>query len=104
MKKILKMGVVALVSASLVVSVGTLYQKRKDKNLRKLLALAKQHFMFDDLLTSWIVMDPILFHVHEGGLIRRDGTVITFEIDADTLRIVETHESEAELVASLEEK
>ena len=49
-------------------------------------------------------MDPILFHVHEGGLIRQDGTVITFEIDADTLRIVETHESEAELVASLEEK
>ena len=98
MKKILKMGVGALVSASLVVSVSTLYQKRKDKNLRKLLALAKQHFMFDDILTSWIVMEPILFDVHEGGIIRQDGTVITFEIDADSLRIVETHESEVTAV------
>ena len=42
MKKILKMGVGALVGASLVVSVSALYQKRKDKNLSKLLALAKQ--------------------------------------------------------------
>ena len=92
------MGVGALVSASLVVSVSTLYQKRKDKNLRKLLALAKQHFMFDDILTSWIVMEPILFHVHEGGIIRQDDTVITFEIDADSLRIVETHESEVTAV------
>lgn len=92
------MGVGALVSASLVVSVSTLYQKRKDKNLRKLLALAKQHFMFDDILTSWIVMEPILFHVHEGGIIRQDVTVITFEIDADSLRIVETHESEVTAV------
>ena len=92
------MGVGALVSASLVVSVSTLYQKRKDKNLRKLLALAKQHFMFDDILTSWIVMEPILFYVHEGGIIRQDGTVITFEIDADSLRIVETHESEVATV------
>ncbi|MGX6991516.1 hypothetical protein [Pseudolactococcus reticulitermitis] len=98
MKKILKMGMGALVGASLVVSVGTLYQKRKDKNLRKLLALAKQHFMFDDLLASWLVSEPILFHVHEGGIIRADGTVITFEIDADTLRIVETHESEVTAV------
>ncbi|WP_332406799.1 hypothetical protein [Pseudolactococcus laudensis] len=98
MKKILKMGVGALVSASLVVSVGTLYQKRKDKNLRKLLALVKQHFMFDDILTSWIVMEPILFHVHEGGIIRQDGTVITFEIDADSLRIVEIYESEVTAV------
>ena len=104
MKKILKMGVGALVSARLVVSVSALYQKRKDKNLRKLLALAKQQFLFDDLFTSWIVMDPILFHVHEGGLIRQDGTIITFEIAADTLRIVETHESEPELVTALEEK
>ena len=94
MKKILKMGVGALVGASLVVSASALYQKRKDKNLSKLLALAKQHFMFDDILTSWIVMAPILFHVHEGGIIRQDGTIVTFEIDADTLRIVETHESE----------
>lgn len=92
------MGVGALVSASLFVSVSTLYQKRKDKNLRKLLALAKQHFMFDDILTSWIVMEPILFHVHEGGIIRQDGTVITFEIVADSLRIVETHESEVTAV------
>lgn len=92
------MGVGALVSASLVVSVSTLYQNRKDKNLRKLLALAKQHFMFDDILTSWIVMEPILFHVHEGGIIRQDDTVITFEIDADSLRIVETHESEVTAV------
>ena len=92
------MGVGALFSASLVVSVSTLYQKRKDKNLRKLLALAKQHFMFDDILTSWIVMEPILFHVHEGGIIRQDGTGITFEIDADSLRIVETHESEVTAV------
>ncbi len=92
------MGVGALVSASLVVSVGTLYQKRKDKNLRKLLALVKQHFMFDDILTSWIVMEPILFHVHEGGIIRQDGTVITFEIDADSLRIVEIYESEVTAV------
>ena len=92
------MGVGALVSASLVVSVSALYQKRKDKNLRKLLALAKQHFMFDDILTSWLVTDPILFHVHEGGIIRQDGTVITFEIDADSLRIVETHESEVTAV------
>ena len=92
------MGVGALVSASLVVSVSTLYQKRKDKNLRKLLALAKQHFMFDDILTSWLVTDPILFHVHEGGIIRQDGTGITFEIDADSLRIVETHESEVTAV------
>ena len=99
MKKILKMGVGALVGASLVVSVSALYQKRKDKNLSKLLALAKQHFMFDDILTSWIVMEPILFHVHEGGIIRQDGTVITFEIDADTLRIVETHDSEEAIVA-----
>ena len=98
------MGVGALVSASLVVSVSTLYQKRKDKNLRKLLALAKQHFMFDDILTSWLVTDPILFHVHEGGIIRQDGTVITFEIDADTLRIVETHESEKAASARGEEK
>ncbi|QIW57583.1 hypothetical protein GU334_01040 [Lactococcus raffinolactis] len=98
MKKIFKMGVGALVSASLVVSVSTLYQNRKDKNLRKLLALAKQHFMFDDILTSWIVMEPILFHVHEGGIIRQDDTVITFEIDADSLRIVETHESEVTAV------
>ncbi|MDN6013231.1 MAG: hypothetical protein L0I12_05625 [Lactococcus sp.] len=90
MKKILKMGVGALVSASLVVSVSTLYQKRKDKNLRKLLALAKQHFMFDDILTSWIMTDPILFQIHEGGIIRSDGTVVTFEIDGDSLRIVET--------------
>ena len=92
------MGVGALFSASLVVSVSTLYQKRKDKNLRKLLVLAKQHFMFDDILTSWIVMEPILFHVHEGGIIRQDGTGITFEIDADSLRIVETHESEVTAV------
>ncbi|MFZ2846452.1 MAG: hypothetical protein WAZ47_07175 [Lactococcus chungangensis] len=104
MKKILKMGVGALVGASLVVSASTLYQKRKDNNLSKLLALAKQHFMFDDILTSWIVMAPILFHVHEGGIIRQDGTIVTFEIDADTLRIVETHESEKAVSARGEEK
>ena len=98
------MGVGALVGASLVVSASTLYQKRKDKNLSKLLALAKQHFMFDDILTSWIVMAPILFHVHEGGIIRQDGTIVTFEIDADTLRIVETHESEKAASARGEEK
>ncbi len=98
------MGVGALVGASLVVSASTLYQKRKDKNLSKLLALAKQHFMFDDILTSWIVMAPILFHVHEGGIIRQDGTIVTFEIDADTLRIVETHESEKAVSARGEEK
>jgi hypothetical protein len=68
------------------------------------LALAKQHFMFDDILTSWIVMAPILFHVHEGGIIRQDGTIVTFEIDADTLRIVETHESEKAASARGEEK
>lgn len=98
------MGVGALVGASLVVSASELYQKRKDKNLSKLLALAKQHFMFDDILTSWIVMAPILFHVHEGGIIRQDGTIVTFEIDADTLRIVETHESEKAVSARGEEK
>lgn len=98
------MGVGALVGASLVVSASELYQKRKDKNLSKLLALAKQHFMFDDILTSWIVMAPILFHVHEGGIIRQDGTIVTFEIDADTLRIVETHESEKAASARGEEK
>ena len=98
------MGVGALVGASLVVSASALCQKRKDKNLSKLLALAKQHFMFDDILTSWIVMAPILFHVHEGGIIRQDGTIVTFEIDADTLRIVETHESEKAVSARGEEK
>ena len=98
------MGVGALVGASLVVSASAIYQKRKDKNLSKLLALAKQHFMFDDILTSWIVMAPILFHVHEGGIIRQDGTIVTFEIDADTLRIVETHESEKAVSARGEEK
>ena len=98
------MGVGALVGASLVVSASALYQKRKDKNLSKLLALAKQHFMFDDILTSWIVMAPILFHVHEGCIIRQDGTIVTFEIDADTLRIVETHESEKAVSARGEEK
>ena len=98
------MGVGALVGASLVVSASALYQKRKDKNLSKLLALAKQHFMFDDILTSWIVMAPILFHVHEGGIIRQNGTIVTFEIDADTLRIVETHESEKAVSARGEEK
>ena len=98
------MGVGALVGASLVVSASAIYQKRKDKNLSKLLALAKQHFMFDDILTSWIVMAPILFHVHEGGIIRQDGTIVTFEIDADTLRIVETHESEKAASARGEEK
>ena len=98
------MGVGALVGASLVVSASALYQKRKDKNLSKLLALAKQHFMFDDILTSWIVMAPILFHVHEGGIIRQDGTIVTFEIDADTLRIVETHGSEKAASARGEEK
>ena len=98
------MGVGALVGASLVVSASALYQKRKDKNLSKLLALAKQHFMFDDILTSWIVMAPVLFHVHEGGIIRQDGTIVTFEIDADTLRIVETHESEKAVSARGEEK
>ena len=98
------MGVGALVGASLVVSASALYQKRKDKNLSKLLALAKQYFMFDDILTSWIVMAPILFHVHEGGIIRQDGTIVTFEIDADTLRIVETHESEKAVSARGEEK
>ena len=98
------MGVGALVGASLVVSASALYQKRKDKNLSKLLALAKQHFMFDYILTSWIVMAPILFHVHEGGIIRQDGTIVTFEIDADTLRIVETHESEKAVSARGEEK
>ena len=98
------MGVGALVGASLVVSASALYQKRKDKNLSKLLALAKQHFMFDDILTSWIVMAQILFHVHEGGIIRQDGTIVTFEIDADTLRIVETHESEKAASARGEEK
>ena len=98
------MGVGALVGATLVVSASALYQKRKDKNLSKLLALAKQHFMFDDILTSWIVMAPILFHVHEGGIIRQDGTIVTFEIDADTLRIVETHESEKAVSARGEEK
>lgn len=98
------MGVGALVGASLVVSASALYQKRKDKNLSKLLALAKQHFMFDDILTSWIVMAPILFHVHEGGIIRQDGTIVTFEIDADTLRIVETHDSEKAVSARGEEK
>lgn len=98
------MGVGALVGASLVVSASALYQKRKDKNLSKLLALAKQHFMFDDILTSWIVMAPILFHVHEGGIIRQDGTIVTFEIDADTFRIVETHDSEKAVSARGEEK
>ena len=98
------MGVGALVGASLVVSASALYQKRKDKNLSKLLALAKQHFMFDDILTSWIVMAPILFHVHEGGIIRQDGTIVTFEIDADTLRIVDTHDSEKAVSARGEEK
>ncbi|CEN29381.1 MAG: hypothetical protein L0F95_04425 [Lactococcus sp.] len=90
MKKILKIGVGALVGVSLAVGVTTLYQKRKDRNIRRLLTLAKQHFMFDDILTSWIMTDPILFQIHEGGIIRSDGTVVTFEIDGDSLRIVET--------------
>lgn len=94
MKKIFKIGLGALVGTSLAVTASTMYQKRQDQNLKKLLTLAKQHFMFDDILTSWLVSEPILFHVHEGGIIRADGSVITFEIDADSLRIVETHETE----------
>ena len=63
MKKIFKIGLGALVGTGLVVTVGTLYQKRQDQNLSRLLTLAKQHFMFDDILTSWLVSDPILFHI-----------------------------------------
>ncbi|CCK19942.1 hypothetical protein [Pseudolactococcus laudensis] len=96
MKKIFKIGLGALVGTGLVVTAGTLYQKRQDQNLSKLLTLAKQHFMFDDILTSWLVSEPILFHVHEGGIIHADGSVTTFEIDADSLRIVETHDDVTE--------
>jgi predicted small secreted protein len=93
MRKILKVSMGALVGMAVAVSVRTLYQKRKDQNQRKLLELAKHHFMFDDILTSWLMTEPSRSRVHEGGVVRADGTVVTFEIDAESLKIVEIFES-----------
>ncbi|GFH41006.1 hypothetical protein Hs20B_14040 [Lactococcus insecticola] len=89
----MKLGIGAFAGISAVTSAGAIYQKRKDKNLRKLLALAKQHFMFDDVLASWLLEEPSFSHVHEGGLVRADGQAVAFEIDADTLKIVEKMEN-----------
>ena len=90
MKKILKIGLSALLGAGVAATATVLYQKQQDQKLADLLAVAKQHFKFDDVLTSWLVSDPILFHIYEGGIIRADGVVVRFEIDADSLSIIET--------------
>ena len=90
MKKILKIGMGLLLGAGVATTATVLYQRHQDQKLAELLAIAKRHFMFDDVLTSWLVSDPILFHIYEGGIIRADGVVVRFEIDADSLSIIDT--------------
>ena len=55
MKKILKIGLSALLGAGVAATATVLYQKQQDQKLADLLAVAKQHFKFDDVLTSWLV-------------------------------------------------
>ncbi|GFH43458.1 hypothetical protein Hs30E_20090 [Lactococcus hodotermopsidis] len=88
----MKIGVGVLVGLTAVTSARAIYQKRRDKNLRDLLTVAKQHFMYHDILTSWLMEEPLFESVHAGGIVRVDGSVTTFEIDAQTLKIVETLE------------
>lgn len=90
MKKFLKIGMGVLLGAGVAAGATVLYQRHQDQKLTELLAVAKEHFMFDDVLTSWLVSDPVLFHIYEGGIIRADGTVVKFEIDADSLSIIDT--------------
>lgn len=90
MKKFLKISLGLLLGAGVATSATVLYQRQQDQKLEDILAMAKQHFNFDDVLTSWLVSDPILFHIYEGGIIRQDGTVVRFEIDADSLSVIDT--------------
>jgi hypothetical protein len=95
MKKYLKLGAGLLVGAGLAVAAHVVYQNWQDQRLRQLLAAAKADFNFEDLLTSWLVEEPLRDQVYQGGLIRSDGTVVTFEIDGDTLKVRQTFDTEA---------
>lgn len=93
MKKILKLSMGALVGLTVAVGASALYQKRQDQKISQLLTLAKQHFRFDDILVSWLMTVPNLPshpQIHAGGFVRADGTVVTFDVDAVSLKIVET--------------
>jgi hypothetical protein len=90
MKKILKFSLGVLFGASAVLAAQTFYQNAQDEKRRNLLALAKEQLDLADVLVSWLVADPNLPHIYEGGVIDVAGNLVTFKFDAQGLEMVET--------------
>lgn len=82
-------------SATLAIGAGlyALYQSQEAKRQRTLLSYVKEELGNDNIKTSWLMEEPVRDNVFEGGLVvEEDGQLesIEFEVDDDTLEIVET--------------